>query len=311
MEKKNVLEEVTAKLLLLLDKVASGDIETWIPLSGLAYNPHSDHIYSSLNQLLLSLELYQKNYSYNNWLTFKQIKANGGSVMKDAKSVMVTFTDMAYIDADGKSMSAEAAKMALRDAKANDSSISTYLEIGITTRRFLKFYNVFNVAQTEELPDNLIKPQCAGLSDIEKHQLADELVSNTGAVIVHVAANSAHFNPSLDKIQMPLHEQFSNKENYYATLFHELVHWAGHKSRLDWKFKEQADNTYAFEELVAELGSAFLCAEIGIPAPLKSNAAYIKSWLSALQNDRNYLLKAVSFADRAMQYLVKRQSITV
>jgi antirestriction protein ArdC len=311
MEKKNLLEEVTTKLLLLLDKVASGDVETWIPLSGLAYNPHSEHVYSSLNQLLLSLELYQKNYSHNNWLTFKQIKKEGGAVLKDAKSVMVTFTDIAYTDMDDKSITAEAAKSALREAKVADPSISTYLEIGINTRRFLKFYPVFNVSQTEGLPDTLIKPQCVGLSDIERHQLAEEIVRNTGAMIVHVAADSAHFNPSLDKIQMPMTQQFSTKENYYGTLFHELIHWAGHKSRLNWNFKDMADNAYAFEELVAELGSAFLCAEVGIPAPLKSNAAYIKSWLSALQNDRMYLIKAVSYADRAMQYLLKRQSITV
>ncbi|MDB5226590.1 MAG: primase [Bacteroidota bacterium] len=311
MGKNNLIEEVTCKLLLLLDKVTNGDIETWLPLSGLAYNPHSEHVYSSLNQLLLSLELYEKNYSYNNWLTFKQIKKEGGSVVKDARSVMVTFTDTAYTDADGKSMSAEAAKLALLEAKTSDSSISTYLEIGILTRRFLKFYPVFNVAQTEGLPDVLIKPQSQGLTEIEKHSLADEIINDTGANIVHVAGNSAHFNGFLYKIQMPMLQQFSCKENYYATLFHELIHWAGHPNRLHWDFKGDAENLYAFEELVAELGSAFLCGEVGIRTPLKSNAAYIKSWLRALQNDHMYLLKAVSYADRATQYILKRQRITV
>jgi antirestriction protein ArdC len=184
------------------------------------------------------------------------------------------------------------------------------LEIGITARQFLKLYHVFNVSQTEGLPEHVITPQCKGLTDIEKHAAADEIITAAGAKIVHIAGNSAHYNPEIDKIQMPMRKQFKNKGHYYGVLFHELVHWTRHAKRLNRKFDETVENDYAFEELVAELGRTFLCAELGIAAPLKSNAAYIKSWLGALRNDRNYLLKAVSYADRAVQYLSKKQSIT-
>lgn len=311
METKNVLQEVTAKLLGLLDKVSSGDIVYWIPLSGLAYNPFTDHQYSSLNQLLLSYEMYQRNYSHNNWLTFKQIHKAGGSVLKDEKSCMVTFTDVSYHDRDGNPLTPQAAKTAFQTAKAANPSIATYSEVGITTKRFLKIYQVFNVAQTSGLPDSLIKPQFDGLTQKERHELAESLIRDSGAVIVHVSANSAHYDQLHDKIQVPFSEQFKNSENYYSTLFHEVIHWTGHKSRLNRPFGKKKSPEYAFEELVAELGSAFLCAEMGIPAPLKSSAAYIKSWLTALENDRNYLLKAVSQAEKAVLYLVKKQSIGV
>jgi len=232
-------------------------------------------------------------------------------VIKEAKSSMVTFTDVSYHDREGKPLTPKDAKTAFQTAKTANPSISTYSEVGITTKRFLKIYQVFNVAQTSGLPDSLIKPQFDGLTQKERHELAENLIRDTGAVIVHVSANSAHYDQTNDKIQVPFTEQFKNSENYYSTLFHEVIHWTGHTSRLNRPFGKKKSPEYAFEELVAELGSAFLCAEMGIPAPLKSSAAYIKSWLAALQNDRNYLLKAISQAERAVLYLVKKQSIGV
>jgi len=149
MEKRNIKEEVTTKIIMLLDKVASGDCEFWIPLSGLAYNPVSKHTYTSINQLLLSFVMHEKNYSINSWMTFKQVNEAEGPVNKGETAFPVTFTEVIYLDKQGFKITPTEAKQCLFEAKSKDSSICTYLQAGITTRRFLKYYLVFNVAQTK------------------------------------------------------------------------------------------------------------------------------------------------------------------
>jgi len=153
----------------------------------------------------------------------------------------------------------------------------------------------------------MVAPQLAKLSPKERYEIADGLEHSNGIVIKHVAANSAQFEPDRDIIQMPYMEQFESSERYYATLFHEMVHWTGHEKRLKRAFGKRSTEEYAFEELVAELGSAFLCAHFQIPASLTSSSAYIVSWLKALQNNKSYVLKAVGYAERAMNYLLQKE----
>lgn len=303
--KTNILEEITMKIIHLLDKVVSGDVQTWLPLSGLAYNPVSKHQYTSVNQLLLSLVMFQKNYETNHWLTFNQIKDAGGSVLKGEKSTSVTFTEVIYFLNDQKILPKDA-KRHLSEAQAKNPSIATYKEVGIFTKRFLKYYFVFNVAQTKDLPEVLLTNGQQPLSEIERDERVDELLKNHNVVYVHSFGDSAHYSPLVDIIRMPFTRQFTSSENYYSVLFHELIHWTGHESRLNRLFSRN-ETDYAFEELIAELGSAFLCAHFQIPASLTSTTAYIKSWLRALQDDHNYILKAVKFSEQAMEYLLEKK----
>lgn len=305
--KVDVTEEVTQKIIELLDKVSSGDIVYWIPLSGLAYNPITKHTYNSLNQLLLSLSMQSMNYSHNNWLTFKQINEAGGSVIKGEKSTLITFTDVLFFK-DGNKISEQEAKALFEQAKERDANIKKYKDIGISTKRFLKYYLVFNVAQTTGLPDEIIAPDLVKLQDKERFDVADKIAHDNGVVIKHVSGNSAHYEPQNDLIQMPFLKQFKATENYYATLFHEITHWTGNEKRLNRPFGSRDTPEYAFEELIAELGSTFMCAHLQIQAPLTSSTAYIKSWLSALEDDRKYIIRAVSFAERATQYLFKHSN---
>ncbi|MFN8266502.1 MAG: zincin-like metallopeptidase domain-containing protein [Chitinophagales bacterium] len=298
----NVTDAVTDKLIALLDKVNNGDIEYWLPLSGLAYNPVSKNYYNSISQLLLSFQLQTMHYSHNNWLTFKQINEAGGSVVKGEKSSMVTFTDVIYFDKNEKKLPEKEVKEMLKQARASNSNV-TLKDLQITTKRFLKYYQVFNVAQTSNLPEVLVAPELTKLEDKDRFEAADRLVHNNGVVIKHVSANSAHYEPQNDIIQMPFLKQFSTTERYYATLFHEVTHWTKHENRLQRPSGMFGTPEYAFEELIAELGSAFICARLQIHASLSSSSAYIKSWLSALENDRKYILKAVSYADKAMRYI--------
>lgn len=306
--KVDVTEEVTQKILELLDKVCSGNIVYWIPLSGLAYNPATKHTYNSLNQLLLSLSMQSMNYSHNNWLSFKQINEAGGSVIKGEKSTMITFTHVLYFDQYGNKISEQEAKALFQQAKEQNANIKKYKDIGISTKRFLKYYLVFNVAQTTGLPDGIIAPELVKLQDKERFEVADKIAHENGIVIKHVSGNSAHYEIKNDLIQMPFLKQFKASENYYATLFHEITHWTGNEKRLSRTFGKRDTPEYAFEELIAELGSTFMCAHLQIQAPLTSSTAYIKSWLSALEDDRNYIIKAVSYADRAVQYLLKHSN---
>lgn len=303
--KTTIIEEITLKIIHLLDKVVSGDVQTWLPLTGLAYNPVSRHLYTSVNQLLLSFAIVQKNYEINNWLTFQQIKDAGGSVIKGEKATPVTFSEVIYFLNDQKILPKDA-KRHLTEAKQKNPSITTYKEVGIFTKRFLKYYFVFNVAQTKGLPEVLFTKGQHVLTEIERVEQADLLLKQHDVTLIHAVGDSAHYNPRTDVIQMPFTKQFTTPENYYAVLFHELIHWTGHKSRLH-RLTSTDKEDYAFEELVAELGSAFLCARFQIPASLTSTTAYIKSWLRALQNDHSYVLKAVKQAEVAMQYLLEKK----
>ena len=149
----------------------------------------------------------------------------------------------------------------------------------------MKGYTVFNVEQVEGLaahyyaqPENLLPMS-------ERIQNADCFMTNTAATIHH-GGNSAYYAPSRDIIQLPPFEAFKDKESYYATALHELTHWTKHEHRLDRDFGRQkfGDVGYAREELVAELGAAFLCAELGITPEIRDDhAAYLGHWITALK----------------------------
>jgi len=309
MTQYTIVQEVTETILKLLDIVSTGEVEYWFPLSGLAYNPVSKHTYTSLNQLLLSYALYKKDYSHNYWLTFKQIREAGGSVIKGEKATPITFSEVIYLKDETKIPLKQAQEL-LQKARQEQSNI-TYRDIGISLRRFLKYYWVFNVAQTQGLPGKLTCPDRLLLSHYELYEEIERLITDLQVRIVHVSANSAHYDLWNDKIQMPFPQQFSNKENYYATKFHELVHWSGHPLRLNRPLGRSGSSEYAFEELVAEIGSALLCTYFSIPAPMTSTTAYVKSWLQALENDQMYILKAVKEAEKAMQFVTAKSTISV
>lgn len=311
MNSTKIIEEITMKIIGLLDKVVSGDIEYWLPLSGMAFNPITKHTYTSINQLLLSYELHKKRYGINNWMTFKQIADSGGSVIKDEKSTPVTFSEVIYFNDKDEKITPKEAKRLFLEAKEKHPTIYTYNQAGIKTKRFLKYYLVFNVAQTKDLSSDITAPQLINLSPKERFDKADELIRCHNIDVKHVAGNSAHFEVNNDVIQMPFIEQFASTERYYATLFHETIHWTGHEKRLKREFGAWQTEKYAFEELIAEMGSAFLCAHFNLPASLTSTTAYIKSWLGALQNDKKYLLKAISFSEHAMNYLLQKQTISI
>lgn len=243
---------------------------------------HNGLPYRGVNVLLLWDEAIEKGYASNTWMTYRQAQELKGQVRKGEHGSLVVFADR------------------FKKTETNDQGQDVEKEIP-----FMKGYTVFNVEQIEGLPENYyVKPQAPGekLPLIEK---AEEFFKATGATFRH-GGNKAYYSPSIDLIHLPCPESFKDAESYAATKAHELTHWTKHPSRLDRDFgrKRFGDEGYAKEELVAELGAAFLCADLSItPEVREDHAAYIGHWLEALKGDKHFIFSAAAHAQRALDYL--------
>jgi antirestriction protein ArdC len=170
---------------------------------------------------------------------------------------------------------------------------------------FLKAYTVFNVEQIDGLPELYIRPAAPQIDVCSRIDRADRFFAAAGADIRH-GGDAAYYAPGPDYVQMPRFETFASPEGYYATLAHEMTHWTRHLTRLDRDLggKRFRDEGYAREELVAELGAAFLCADLGLElTPREDHAAYIASWLRVLENDKRFVFTAAAHAQRAADFL--------
>lgn len=170
---------------------------------------------------------------------------------------------------------------------------------------FMKGYTVFNVEQVEGLPAHFYALAERPPETVQRIAHAEAFFAATGADIRH-GGNRAYFSPVEDKVQMPPIEAFRDAEAYYATLAHEVCHWTKGKDRLERDFgrKRWGDSGYAMEELVAELGAAFLCADLALsPEPRDEHAAYLGHWLAVLKEDKRAIFSAAAHAQRAADYL--------
>jgi antirestriction protein ArdC len=170
---------------------------------------------------------------------------------------------------------------------------------------FLKGYTVFNVEQIEGLPEHYyFKPEPRG-ETLPRIAKAEEFFAATSATIRH-SGTQAYYSISSDHVQMPPFETFRDAESYYATLAHETTHWTRHKTRLNREFgrKRFGDEGYAMEELVAELGSAFLSADLELTPELRDDhASYLASWIKVLKDDTRAIFTAAAHAQRAADFL--------
>ena len=169
----------------------------------------------------------------------------------------------------------------------------------------MKGYTVFNVAQIEGLPDEYYGTAESRGEPMQLIAEAEKFFAATRAVVRH-GGSKAYYAPGPDVIQLPEPESFRDAESYTATKAHELTHWTSHTTRLAREFgmKRFGDEAYAMEELVAELGAAFLCVSLGItPEARDDHAAYIGHWLRVLKNDKRAIFTAAAHAQRAVDYL--------
>jgi antirestriction protein ArdC len=176
---------------------------------------------------------------------------------------------------------------------------------------FLKEYVVFNAEQCEGLPAHYYQLAEPPKETIERIAHADAFFVNTG-IEIRTGGNRAYYAIGPDYVQMPPLETFRDAESHAATLAHELTHATRHPSRLDRDLgrKRWGDSGYAMEELVAELGSAFLCADLRItPEVRDDHASYIHEWLKVLQDDKRAIFAAASHASKAVDYLLGLQPV--
>ncbi len=249
---------------------------------------HDFTAYNGINILNLWMEAESKGYSAPVWMTFKQAKDLGGSVKKGEKGSLSVY--------------ANSFKKTEQDEETGEE-----IEQDIP---FMKGYSVFNVEQIEGLPEKyyeLVKePEITPEQRIEE---VEQFFINTGADIKE-GGNRAYYQITNDFIQMPPFVAFEDAEGYYSTLAHETTHWTRHPSRLDRDLgrKKWGDEGYAMEELVAELGSAYLGADLGlVPDVREENAAYIDHWLEVLKGDKRAIFSAAAHAQRAAELLHEYQ----
>lgn len=302
MKPHDIYQDVTNTIIDLLETHQKENFsKPWIALGAdndFARNPSTGNYYRGINQFLLSYKLMKKSYLSNEWMTFNQIKTLGGTVKKGEKSTPVIFYKTAFIDQHKKYYSPQVVEK-MSDAKARS--------LGIDAVPILKLYRVFNLfSQTENLPDHHYElAESPELTPFEKDDRAENLIHSTGASIDIRQSNAAYYDVQLDRIILPLREQFQNQtQNFYAVALHELGHWTGAKHRLNRTMgRDFGDQDYAREELIAELTSAYCCARLGFAKPITQNAAYLKSWLTILKSDSKAIVAAASSAQKAADFI--------
>jgi antirestriction protein ArdC len=253
---------------------------------------HNGLPYNGMNVLLLWSEAIARGYDAPIWMTFKQALELGGAVRKGETGSVVVFASRftrTETDAAGEEF---------------DSEIP-----------FLKGYSVFNVVQIDGLPDHYYGKAEPVRDPIERIDHADRFFAHTGAVIRH-GGNQAFYAPASDHIQMPPFETFRDAAAYVAVLSHEATHWtaAPHRVNRDLTRYGKDRSERAREELVAELGSCFLCADLGIAPELEprpDHASYLASWLKVLADDKRAIFSAAAHAQRAVAFLQSLQPSAV
>jgi antirestriction protein ArdC len=283
-------DQVTNRIVSQLEQGRFPWVQPWAssgaPL-GLPQNVSTGRTYSGVNILLLWAAAIEQGRTSQKWLTFKQALDLGGHVRKGETGTMIVYADT-FVP---KSERVKAAETGGQPVGAG----------------FLKRFTVFNVEQCENLggafPEPAVLP---GKSDPIPQ--VEAVIASAGADI-RIGGDMAFYAPGPDFIQIPPQEAYFEPINWYRTKLHELGHWTGHASRLNRHFPgRRGGEAYAREELVAELASAFLCAELGI-APTVRHADYLGAWLDVLKADNRAIFQAASFASKAADFVMGRSAI--
>lgn len=296
----DLYQRVTDSIIRDLEQGARPWTKPWATTAPAAMRPlrHDGTPYRGVNRLILWSEASDRGFMSSTWMTYRQAQALGAQVRKGEHGTPIVFVK----------------PIERRDEAANAGQDST------RTIPLLRSYTVFNTEQIDSLPERYAEASSAQ-PDPEtisgRVDRADSFVAAIGATILH-QGNRACYIPSVDRIEMPAYRQFqdtatsSAAEGYYATLLHELVHWTSPAHRCDRDLgKRFLDHAYAREELVAEIGAAFLCADLGIAlAPRPDHAAYLASWLDVLKSDKRAIFTAAALAQKATDWLAGKATAT-
>jgi len=318
---RDIYATITARLVNILE--AAEDLpwrKTWDGKSGYSNPPSMFHVngstkrrYSGINIFLLSLENYVRRDNNTTWLTYKQAESLGGQVRKGEKGTTVVFytNDLYRNPVTGKTM------MAAKWERLSPAEQSAW-EPSWT----LRGSTVFAAHQIDGLEhvfgERIAPKKRNGGEQIESCELIVANMPNRPPVL-NDGGDRAYYRPATDEVHMPLMEHFDREQEYYVTLFHELVHSTGHKDRLNrWAERltkgEKAKADYAFEELIAELGACYLAGEAGtLYFHLQNSGAYLQGWLrslvAAMKEDKKFIFKAAAAAQKAADYILNRVQV--
>jgi len=270
--------QVTERIIAALET----GVPPWLPPwqqdggDGIPRNLTSDKPYRGINVLLLHTQAFAQGYHDHRWLTFKQAAELGARVRKGETGTPIVFFKWKEVD----------------EADPEPEKPSR-------VRPMLRSFTVFNVAQIDNLPEEYLTQ--SRIQYWSPSELAEEILLGSGAVIRH-GGNRAFYAPAQDWIQLPPAAYFPHAAAFYGTALHELTHWTGHPDRCCRPLgRQHGMDAYAFEELVAEMGAAFLCAHCGLPGQLE-HASYINSWLDALRRDKRLIFIAAGKAQAAADF---------
>jgi antirestriction protein ArdC len=285
----NVYEVINHRIMELLEQGTIPWRKPWNAEGNMPKNLVSRKEYRGINLFLLNAMPYSSSY----WMTFKQAQDKGGTVRKGEKSTMVIFWK--WLDRTG----------AVSEPDEADAAGSWKGKVPM-----LRYYNVFNVEQCDGIKVPESNDTVNEFSPIER---AEEIISTMPCrPDIRYGGNRAYYSPGLDYVQLPNKHTFNSSEEYYSTCFHELTHASGHITRLGRKSILEpsyfGSHEYSKEELVAEMGSAFLCGYSGIEQnTLENSAAYILGWLKVLKNDKKLLVHAGALAQKAVDYILNQK----
>ncbi|TWT41365.1 ArdC family protein [Botrimarina hoheduenensis] len=285
--RRDIYQEVTSRILELLETGVAPwrqPIKRSNTSDGMPKSLSTGKNYRGINVFLLAMTSWAHGYGSDYWATFNQVTKNNGKVRKGEKSTLVVFW---------------------KQAATTDKESGEAITIPV-----LRHYNVFNAEQCEGLktPDQATDVVVA--EPFEPIAEADRIATSYagGPLVLHTGA-AAMYLPKIDTVRIAAPDRFETRESYYATLFHELAHSTGHKSRLNRGLDEApapfGSPDYSKEELVAEMGSAFLCAAAGISPPtIEQSAAYIDGWRKKLKDDKKLVVQAAGQGQRAADHIL-------
>lgn len=267
-------------------------------------NLKSKKQYSGFNMAALYFEGIAKGYKSPYWLTVKQSNELGGHIRKGEKGTPILWAKSGGIEMLCDKCEHQFPIPGKKTAGAPQCPKCKSKSLSMTQGRFAwRFYLVFNLDQVEGIEC----PQAGSKAEniIQLPAKPSEFLKKTGAAIRH-GGDRAYYSPSLDFIQLPKPQDFTSVNAYYATALHEVGHWTGHEARLARDFSGRfGESSYAFEELIAELTSAYTCAHLGIDSNLENHASYLASWLKILTEKPGALIEACSKASKAFDYLLE------
>ncbi|MHB8388538.1 MAG: ArdC family protein [Acidobacteriaceae bacterium] len=278
-EVKDLHQQITDRILEAMETARSSSKRLWDSQPSLPLNFATGKPYQGINVLILWAAGLQHGYASPYWLTYKQAAEQGGQVRKGEHGELCVFYkpwESEQVNTDGENETKRGA--------------------------VLKSFRVFNLAQIDgiEAPAVAMRPSFVALEEADRI-----LAASPAPVLLGNGETQAYYRPSSDTIHLPARERFTSHEDFYSVALHEMTHSSGHPSRLDRTFgKRFGDEAYAFEELVAEMGSAFLCADLGIiGATLPGHADYLSSWLKVLRQDKKAILTAAAQAAKAQAFI--------